>query len=116
MWALSTLHQNLYVALSLGLVHKDCNGVVMVNLKGTGERAPKLPGGALLPDPQTFRCFLESLSPDQMSLLILSGALDNKIRNDEVVVSDYDAFIPAATNREKLDFDAWKNRADPKIR
>ena len=78
--------------------------------------AAKLPGGALLPEPETFRCFLESLSPDQISLLVLSGALDNKIPKEEIVASDYDASIPAATNQEEFNFDAWKNRPDPNIR
>ena len=71
---------------------------------------------APIADSEMFRRFLESLAPDQVSMLILSGALDNIIPIEEVDAKDLDAAYPHHTERQGFDFEEWKNRPDPKIR
>jgi uncharacterized glyoxalase superfamily protein PhnB len=70
----------------------------------------------LVPDPEVVRRFLEALSPAQVSKLIVSGALDDIIPNEEIDAPDLDPTYPHPTEREGFDFEKWKNQPDPKIR
>ncbi|MFS0757522.1 hypothetical protein ABC383_22870 [Noviherbaspirillum sp. 1P10PC] len=70
----------------------------------------------LIPDPEVLRRFLEALSPDQMSKLIASKALDDIIPIEEIDGRDPDAAYPHPTERQGFDFEEWKNRPKPKIR
>ena len=80
-----------------------------------GETGPGLLDSALIRDSDLFRCFLESLAPDQMTTLILSGALDSLFLGEEEK-QEFEISFPLATERQGFDFEEWKNRSDPKIR
>lgn len=67
-------------------------------------------------DTEVLQRFLEALSPDQMSKLIASGALDDIIPNEEIDAPDLDPAYPHPTKPQGFDFEKWKNRPDPKIR
>jgi hypothetical protein len=85
---------------------------------GLGEGEHRVPRGGEILDQEMFRRFLESLSPDQMSLLILSGALDDKLveKGADVRLPDLKRSFPLATERQGFDVEEWKNRPEPKIR
>ena len=67
-------------------------------------------------DPEAFVNFLDSLSPDQMSLLIRSGALDENFAGQGEDEPDFGPSYPSKTEPEGFDFERWKNRPGPKIR
>ena len=91
----------------------------MSNLQGInellGETGSGLLNSALIRDPEMFKRFLESLAPDQMTMLILSGALDVLFLGEEET-QQLEKSFPLATERQGFDFEEWKNRPDPKIR
>lgn len=92
----------------------------MENSQEKKERSSETASGCLNsglgPDSEVVLRFLEALSPDQMSRLILSAALDDIIPIEEIDGRDLDAAYPHPTERQGFDFEEWKNRPKPKIR
>jgi hypothetical protein len=94
----------------------------MLNFQGTNEALDKAEHGASyggrIIDLEMFRRFLGSLSPDQMSMLILSGAyLDQFIEKDASVREpDPDISFPLATEHKPFDYQEWKDQPDHRIR
>jgi hypothetical protein len=62
-----------------------------------------------------FQRFLTSLSSGQMTIIILSEALDVKISQEDMGEKDFKKSLTSATERQGFDFDEWKNRPYSKI-
>ena len=60
--------------------------------------------------------FLESLGPDQMSTLILSGAFEKAFSLEPVGEVNQQRSFPRENSRRGFDYQEWKNRRSPKIR
>jgi len=96
--------------------------VAMTNFQGSnatlGESEHGVSNGGRITDLEMFRRFLESLSPDQMTMLILSGAyLDQFMeKNINVGEPDLDRSFPLANEHKPFDFEEWKNQPDHRIR
>jgi hypothetical protein len=94
----------------------------MVNFQGTNEALDKsengVSDGGRITDLDMFRRFLGSLSPAQMTMLILSGAyLDQFIENDASASEPGpDISFAPATEYKPFDFEEWNNRPDHRIR
>ena len=82
----------------------------------SSETASECLNSTLVPDPEIVLRFLEALSPDQISKLILSEALDDIIPKAEIDAPDVDPSYPHPTEGQRFDFEEWKNRPYPKIR
>lgn len=78
--------------------------------------APPVERALIVQEESLIREFLDSLTPDQMTKLVLTNALAKAFGFDAPEEVSQERSFPQENFRKGFDFDAWKKRRGPKIR